>query len=256
MNMSWAGKRKLIIVAVLVALLAALAGVIGYFTVYQAPSCIDGKQNQKEEGIDCGSPCPYLCSTSQAAPSVRFVRAISPLPGRTDVIAYVDNPNTNAAAYQAPYIIELYNDENVLVAKTQGVVDLPALSTAPIFVPDLFSGSQVVSHAFLTFTSPDTRWVKAAPLPKTIEAQNIVYTGGDSPRVTATIYNPTPNPRTHVYFVATLFGTDAKALAASRTLLDTIPAQGATTAVFTWPTPIEGTVARVDIIPVLVLPTP
>ncbi len=254
--MTWAAKRKLIIIGVIaVVLLAALASV-WYFFFYTAPSCIDGKQNQTEEGIDCGGTCTYLCSASEAAPSVRFVRAFSPLPGRTDVIAYVDNPNTNAEAHKAPYTIELYNDQNVLVAKTKGVADLPALSTAPIFVPELFSGSEVVSHAFLTFSQPDIHWVKASPLPKTLETQNVVYAGGDNPRVTATVYNKTAQSRTRVYFVATLFGIDGKALASSATIVDVIPAQGTNSLVFTWPTPIAESVARVDIMPVLLLPTP
>lgn len=232
------------------------AGSIWYFFFHTPPSCMDGKQNQAEEGIDCGGTCTYLCTASEAAPSVRFVRAFSPLPGRTDVIAYVDNPNTQAEAHTAPYTIELYNDQNVLIAKTQGVVDLPALSTEPIFVPQLFSGSEVVSHAFLTFAQQDIHWVKASPLPKTLETQNVVYSGGDTPRVTATVYNKTAKPRTRAYFVATLFGTDGKALASSATIVDSIPAQGTNSLVFTWPTPILEAVARVDIMPVLLLPTP
>ena len=254
--MTWASKRKLIIIGVISVVVALCAGAIWYFFFHTPPSCIDGKQNQQEEGIDCGGSCTYLCTASQAAPSVRFVRAFSPLPGRTDVIAYVDNPNTNAEAYQAPYTIELYNDQNVLVAKTQGVVDLPALSTAPVFVPQLFSGSEVVSHAFLTFASSGIHWIKAAPLAKTLETQNIVYSPGETPRVTATVYNKTAEPRLRAYFVATLFGVDGKALASSATIVDVIPAQGTNSLVFTWPTPITEAVARVDIMPVLLLPTP
>jgi hypothetical protein len=136
------------------------------------------------------------------------------------------------------------------------VADLPALSTAPIFVPQLFSGSEVVSHAFLTFAQQDIHWVKASPLPKTIETQNVVYTGGENPRVAATVYNKTAASRARVYFVATLFGTDGKALASSATIVDVIPAQGTNSVVFTWPTPIVEDVARVDIMPVLLLPSP
>ena len=109
--MTWAGKRKLIIIGVLVLVVIILAGAGGYFFFHKAPSCIDGIQNQNEEGIDCGGSCTYLCTASEAEPSVRFARTFSPLPGRTDVIAYVDNPNTNAAAKQAPYKIELYDDQ-------------------------------------------------------------------------------------------------------------------------------------------------
>ena len=144
--------------------------------------------------------------------------------------------------------------QNVLIAKTNGVTDLPAQSTTPIFVSRLFSGSGVVSHAFLTFSNEETRWVRGNIPPKLYEAQNIVYTGGDSPRVTADIHNASPEQQKRIYFVATLFGVDGKALASSATILESIPAQGSTSAVFTWPTVIDGTVARIEIRPVSVLP--
>lgn len=254
--MTWAAQRKLIILAVVVVLLLSVAGATWYFFFREAPSCVDNKQNQDEEGIDCGGMCTYLCSAQEADPSVRFVRAFSPVPGRTDVIAYVDNPNSDAAARQAPYTIELYDDQNVLVVKTEGVADLPARSTEPIFVPNLFSGSGVVSHAFLTFSKDKTKWVRASAPPKTLEAQNIVYTPGENPRVTAEIHNFTANERKRVYLVATLFGEDGKALMASATIIDTLPAQGNSSVVFTWPAPITETVARVEIIPILFLEAP
>ena len=111
-----------------------------------------------------------------------------------------------------------------------------------------------MSHAFLTFSSEQTKWVSADALPKIYEIQNIVYTGGDSPRVTADVYNTSPVQKNRVYFVATLFGIDGKALASSATILDSIPAQGSNTIVLTWPTAIEGPVARVEIVPLLILP--
>lgn len=253
--MTWASQRKLIIISVFVFVLLLIAGGVSYLILHKTPSCVDGIQNQDEEGIDCGgTSCTYLCNAREAEPSVRFVRTFSPLPGRTDVIAYVDNPNTNAAAKQAPYTIELYDDQNTLIASTQGTADLPARSTEPIFVPNLFSGSGVVSHAFLTFSKDGTKWLRATPPAKELEAQNIVYTPGDSPRVTADIHNFTTDRKTRIYLVATMFGADGKALVASATILDTLPPQGNNSVVFTWPTPISETVARVEIQPILFLP--
>ena len=77
------------------------------------------------------APCTYLCVAQVSPPSVQFVRAaLAVRAGRTDVIAYVDNPNAGAAAKDASYRIDLYGADNVLVASEDGTTDLPPHSTA------------------------------------------------------------------------------------------------------------------------------
>ena len=156
--MTWAMKRRLIVISVIAVFVLLVLLVTGYFTVYQAPSCIDGKQNKTEEGIDCGGTCTYLCTVSQTAPSVRFARALSPTPGRTDVIAYIDNPNRTSAAQNVPYTIELYSDSNTVIARKEGFLDLPPNTTIPLFVSNFFSGSQTVSQTFVSLDTKNIKW--------------------------------------------------------------------------------------------------
>jgi hypothetical protein len=217
---------------------------------------MDNKQNQNEEGIDCGGTCTYLCTPSQQEPSVQFVRALSPVPGRTDVIAYIDNPNAASAANDLHFTIELYSPTNTVIAKKEETVDLPPNSTVPVFVPNFFSGSQEVARAFITFDTPQHLWYRyqeKRPLPK-VSGVQIDQSG--MPRITATAQNPSAVPMTNIVFVATVFGNDGNAIAASRTIAPAIPAQGTAPLVFTWPAPFSQGVSRVEVVPITALPTP
>lgn len=251
--MTWAMKRRLVVLAVIAGIILVFVTAIGYFTVYKAPSCVDGKQNQTEEGIDCGGTCTYLCTASQSAPSVRFARALSPQPARTDVIAYIDNPNTTSAAKAVPYVVELYSDTNTVIARKEGVTDLPPSNTVPIFVPNFFSGSQAVAHTFVTFDTSKIHWFKIASQPVRPSIDGVVLTQDGTPRVTARVSNSTAYVMRNVRLVATVFGADGNAIGASATLLNQVPAQGSANVIFTWPQAFGVSVSRIEVLPILSL---
>ena len=135
--MSWASRRQLIIFSLVGIVSVAVFAVLTFVVVYKAPSCSDGVQNQGEAGIDCGGPCPYLCTDQMHAPVVLFTKTLSQVLGRTDVIASVQNTNMTAAAKRVPYTVTLYGDHQVLLKEVTGTVDLPPFSTVPIFVPNI-----------------------------------------------------------------------------------------------------------------------
>ena len=59
--MSWSSKRKSTYITVTVSLILITIAVVVFSYLYEAPTCIDGKQNQEEDGIDCGGPCLTVC---------------------------------------------------------------------------------------------------------------------------------------------------------------------------------------------------
>jgi hypothetical protein len=188
-----------------------------------------------------------------SAPTVDFVRQLSPAPGRTDVIAYVTNSNANAAAEAAAFTITLYGPDGILVASKQGTVDLPPGAVVPVYVPDFFSGYQQVARAFLTFDG-GLRWQRYADtrvIPKA--GSYSVANEATAPRITATLSNPSPSPLYNVKVIATAFGADGNAIGASQTVLPAIPANGESMAIFTWNAPFAAPIARVDILPVIPL---
>lgn len=253
--MSWASRRRFYILGGVGAMVLAFVCIVLIATLYKVPSCADNVQNQGEAGVDCGGPCPYLCNANESEPVVLFTQALSPEAGRTDVIAYVENNNKDAAARSAAYKIDLYGTSNVLVTSTHGTVDLPPRSTVPIYVPRLFSGNQPVLHAFLTFDQTSLHWQtyrEARTLPKVSSA--VLSDASTSPRITAVINNSDVDPLFNVKAVVAVFDVSGNVLGASQTILPTIGQQDSATAVFTWNSPFSSTVARIEVTPLMPLP--
>jgi hypothetical protein len=252
--MSWALRRRLIVIGLIAAVIALGIGIFYFTEIHKAPSCTDNKQNQGEDGIDCGGPCAYFCSAAEAPPSTRFVRAVSPSAGRTDVIAYIDNPNGLAAAKNLHYTIELYDPSNTIVAKKQGMVDLPPSSTMPIYVPNFFSGSTEVARAFITFDNPTHLWYHYTDTRVIPKVSNIVLQSGATPRVTAIAANSSTSNLSNIVFIITVFNEAGEAMAASQTVAPSVPAHGSASLIFTWPNAFTGPVGRIEVIPVIPLP--
>jgi hypothetical protein len=84
--------------------------------------------------------------------------------------------------------------------------------------------------------------------------ENIVPKEGTAPRITATLVNPLAQPFYNTTLVATIFDEGGNVIAASATLVPTLPSQGTAPLIFTWNEPFSAPVARVEILPVPVLP--
>jgi hypothetical protein len=252
--MSWAGKRQFLIISVVGAVVITAVALTAIAVFYKAPSCMDNTQNQGEEGIDCGGPCSTLCTASVTAPQVLFVRELSRLHGRTDVIAYIQNSNAAAAAKGVRFTITLYGPDNIIVAQKDGMADLPPKSTVPVFVPNFYSGEREVARAFLTFDTNSFSWYRYTDDRPVLSAKNIFLSAGDAPRLTSDIFNPSALNLFRVPVVATIFDANNNAIAASATVLEVIPAMNSAQAIFTWPEALSAPAAKEEIIPLAPLP--
>ncbi len=250
----WASRRQFIIVSIVVGVIVAVVAVTLVSVFYKAPSCTDTKQNQGETGVDCGGPCSHLCTVAVAPPSVRFVRQLTPIQGRTDVIAYIDNTNTSAAMKGARFTVTLYGSDNIVLAKKTETIDLPPKSTVPVFIPNFYTGFQTAARAFLVFDETSFNWYRYTDDRPVLSSKNAVLSQGDAPRLSANIYNPTAYTLYRVPVIATVFDSQNNAIAASATLLLTIPPMGTAPAIFTWNSPFPTSAAKEDVVPLVPLP--
>jgi hypothetical protein len=245
---SWGKSRQQLIETVLALIGIALIAIVVVATLYRAPSCTDGKQDQHELGIDCGGPCPYLCSADEKDPTVLFVRAISPQAGRSDVIAYIDNTNMGAQLVNAPITVDLYGPNNSLVATRSGTVTIPPLTTEPLFIPDFYNGSQQVTQAFVTFTSTSSiPWVTAIK-PAALATSATSISNSMQPRITAIVTNPTTIPLQNVKVVVTVFNASNTVVGASQTIISSLPGKASAPVVFTWNEPFATPGVRAEIV--------
>jgi hypothetical protein len=247
--MNWAARRQKLISAILILMGAAIIAAVLVAVLYKAPSCSDNKQNQGEQGIDCGGPCPYLCVATELAPAVRFVRAVSPQRGRTDVIAYIDNGNANASLQNTTYSIQLYGPNQEVIATKTGTINIPPGGVLPLFLPDFYEGNKTVTNAFLTVDSTSVKWLRNSARPALPEPSDIQIQNTATPKITATLTNSTNSTVYGETVVATVFDAKDNAIAASQTIVPMLAPLGAAQIVFTWNQAFSGVPVRVEILP-------
>jgi hypothetical protein len=254
--MSWAAGRRLIILLIIGAVVAAFLAILFISTVYKAPSCSDGVQNQGEAGVDCGGPCVNRCAAQEQSPTVLFTKAVPNGTGRTDAVAEVENKNSDAAARNVAYTITFYGAGQSVIGQASGTLDLPPNATVPVFIPGVASGNQQVVNAFLEINTSSLQWVsmptdtRILPQVATPQLQGTV----SAPRVEAVLTDASVTALTNVHAIVFVYDSAGDVIGASSTILPTIPAQGQATALFTWSAAFPAVPTLIEVIPVIPLP--
>lgn len=254
--MSWAAKRRLVIVLILVGVAALISGLFLYLALRTPPTCVDGVKNGEETGVDCGLSCPYLCTEEQAGPTVLYTLALPGREGETDIAALVENKNAAAAAKAVPYRLTLYGEGQTLIQEVIGSIDLPPGRSQPVYVPNVFSGKQEVTSAFLSIDPSEARWFSLVEDPRILPAVSGVEEGSSTstPRVEATLRNPSASVLRNVRVLVFVHGESGRVIAASQTIVPSIPGQDEAIAVFTWSAAFSEKPASFQVLPVVPLP--
>lgn len=114
------GVKKSVIIIIYFIIFSLVAYLI-YLAIRPAPTCHDGKKNQKEEKADCGGPC---------APCEKIINA-QPLeiaekgfayggPGKYDMLAKITNPNNQFGSSKFSYEFTLRDSEGREIARRNG----------------------------------------------------------------------------------------------------------------------------------------
>lgn len=246
--MNWATKRQVIAISIFAGVLALVIAAITFFFFYTPASCIDLKQNQDETGIDCGGSCSTLCTSDALPARISFVRVLTPAPGRTDVIAYIDNPNEAAEALGAHLTLDLYADSQAKVGTQEVTLDLPAQGSVPLYLPNVGNGT--ATKAFLTFVAGSPIWTKTTQKVTIPVVQDSALQNTQTPRITATLKNPVAQTLRNITIVATVFDENNNAIGATQTFVSELPSQGTASIVFNWNTSFINTPVRYEIVPV------
>jgi hypothetical protein len=92
-----------------------------YFLVFHpgVASCFDGKQDQGEQGVDCGGPCAKLCTSSIQPVAVLSVDAFAAA-GNNTFLAKIANPNNGYAAQSFNYAFNVYDSSGNLLQSFSG----------------------------------------------------------------------------------------------------------------------------------------
>lgn len=232
MAIEWSVKRRLTYLAIIIALaLVALAAT--YVRYKPAPTCQDLKLNQGELGVDCGGPCPQVCSFEVRALRALWSRVFEVTPGRYDVATLVRNPNPGYTARAAKYRIKVYDASNIQLATREGEFFLNPSESFFIYEPRLEVGNRVPARATFEIIDGPT-WQRVAPEPIKLTAAYKSYTASP-PLLTAEIHNDSLKSLRDVTIVAILSDENENALAVSSTLVEGLEKGEEREVAFTWP---------------------
>lgn len=253
--MNWRKRRQLLYITSGLAVFLGILFYGAYSYVATPGTCFDRTQDDGELGVDCGGPCARLCAFQTRDPVVSWARALPVATSTYTAAAYITNPQASlgGVAYQVGYVFRFYTADNHLIIEQPGTVDLPAVETIPVVAPNVNTGSEVVGHTQFSFTTAPITWTKLREADRpTFTVKDIIY-AQDGTRLSATVVNETNVPVNGLTVAGVLFDADNNATAASRSVIQSIDAEGQDEVVFTWPNPSQG-VVRAEVTPLPSLP--
>jgi hypothetical protein len=249
--MSWAKRRKATYLGGTILFFIIIILIIVVPKLFKTATCFDGIKNQDELGIDCGGVCSKnnLCKDQYNNPIVQWVRwAKVTSAGTYNVLAYVENPNLGAGAYNAPYNFKIYDKNDVLLFEKSGTTYIPPNKNFAVFEDGININDKTPARISFTFAG-NAVWQKMDNTDLGIVSDSSTLSKETTkPRVDAVIRNKNLKSVDNVEVVAILYSSDENAIAFSRTMIDTIQGQSTQNIVFTWPEPFSEKVYRIELI--------
>lgn len=262
MALSWGERRKYTYLTAFGIIAFAFLCWIYFAFFFQAATCFDGKQNGAEVGVDCGGSCSLLCVNQARQPTVAWARsfltvsATSTTPAAGQVpnnlytaAAYIQNTNLTAGARNVAYSFQLFDANNQLIIERDGVSNLPPLPIIPIIEPGIPTGTHTVARTLFSFSDLPV-WHTIAPdalPPVNISDQALA---SDGSRLSLTLENNTVQDISDITVGSVLFDSNGVALAASKSLIHSLPHKSSQAVTFTWPLGVSGVVrAEITVLP-------
>lgn len=249
--MNWASRRRTIYIGSIALFFGIVLGIPFVIWLKEPPTCFDGTQNQEETAVDKGGPCTLLDERTLLPYAVLWSRAFPVRSGGYNAVAYVENPNAEAAARDVAYRFRFYDNQGVLVAERSGATPIMPGGITPVLAGGIATGNRTITRTFFEFLTEPV-WERAKdPAEDLAFSDRVVSTTNSTPRLTSRVKNTSVNVITDPAFVAVVFNTAGNAFVASGTTLPRLEGGEEGTIVFTWFEPFSQAVGRIDILPVL-----
>lgn len=246
--MSWAQKRRFTYISVIILFLVIFIVLPTVIYLYKPPTCFDGKQNQDEQGIDCGGVCTLLCPAQYVPLNVLWSRFVKVNDGVYNVLSYIENPNINAGADNLDYTFKLYDKDGVLLVERRGRTFTTPNKIMAIFEGDLITQNSIPHRVDFSFLSRAV-WVKQEGVESGISVTKPTFSRLETaPRLTVILENKTINQIKNIEAIGIVYNVDGNAIGFSRTIVDSISDRGQVTVNFNWPKPFTDTPTRSEII--------
>ena len=228
---SWRARRQLIVLGVVVLFGAVLLAYVVGVAIPDA-TCFDNRQNQNEEGVDCGGACTP-CLENLSEPVVLWSRFFQLGEGLYEAAALVENIHNFAAADRAFYRVKLYDANNILIAQRSGETYINPAERFLILETGLQTGERRPARALIEFEP--IRWRYADYTKPNILVVRRDFALTPSPRLSVTVRNAGAVDHEQLQASAILLDPQGNAYAASQTVVGELRSGVERILSFSWP---------------------
>jgi hypothetical protein len=248
--MSWAQRRKATYVISILFVLAIIAAIVMFFVLKKTPTCFDGKQNDGEQGIDCGGSCKILCRAQYTDPVIiwgpRWAKVLSS--GTYNFLTYIQNPNIGEGAYNVQYLLKVYDKNNILLFQKTGTTFIPPNSNFVVFDDNINLSDKTPARTEFKFMGNPV-WQKINSNESDITPVSKELTNEDTrPKLLVIMKNNTLSSIQNIESIAILYDENDNAIAFSKTKIDSIDGQKTSSIVFTWPEVFSAKVVKIEVV--------
>ena len=247
--MSWAQRRKATYTLSFLFIIFLIFGFIFINFLNKKETCFDGIKNQDELGVDCGGSCTILCRAQYTDPTVLWTRwSKVTSAGTYNVLIYIQNSNLGTGAYKAPYNLDVYDKDNILLYHKSDYTYIPPSNNFAVFEDSINIYDKIPARIDFSFLKGFV-WQKIENEELNIVALSKVVIDEDTkPKLLVTLKNKSLKDIRNIESVAVLYDEDANAMAFSKTKIDVINKDSTEDVVFTWPEKFKNKVYKIDII--------
>ncbi|OGI75449.1 hypothetical protein A3C67_01055 [Candidatus Nomurabacteria bacterium RIFCSPHIGHO2_02_FULL_42_19] len=250
--MTWALRRQIFYIAVLIAFFSILGFLVVYPQLDRTPKCTDGRQNGDERGVDCGGSCRNACMNEVEDLSVLWSRSFRVVPGRYNAVAYLTNHNKNAVVNKINYRFRFADKDNIYIGKRGGSTFIPRAGNFAVFEGGVGLGESVPVYTTFEFTEAP-EWIQAGEEKinqlKVIVSDIVLENEMTNPRLSARVKNSSLFSIPDITVVAILYDSFHNAVSISSTYLDKLSPEQQRDISFTWPEPFSAPVVAKEVIP-------
>lgn len=217
----------------------------GYRLFVPAPTCTDGIQNGREEGVDCGAlACGLLCPAPVVPLENKPVLLIQNSDSSWDAVAHIENPNGAYGARRVDYTVIVRDGSGVQLAVRRGntyvnpaqprylIFPLGKLTAAPV-TAELQFDPAAVQWAALSVDSAGS--VEFGIRGDALEADGVL-------RYQASVTNRSRFDFNEVDVAVLLYDVSGKLVGAGSTIVRTLRASETRDFVVDWPFAVPGVV--------------
>jgi hypothetical protein len=235
----WAMRRRITILLIIFGVFFVIFGIPYLYTHREIPTCYDKKQNQTEEGVDCGGPCKLVCAQSAKGLTSVWTRVFTIRPGMYDIVSYFENPNFTAAIPQLDYVARLYDANDTVIAEKKGSTYVNANERFAIFEGGVRTGETVAVRGEVEI-APGYQWVRVGEPQKMFTiVERTLQDIFKRPRLNAVLQNDLPVTFRDIEVTTVVYDKSDNPIGSSATKVEKLDPKGSENIFFTWPMPFD-----------------